>query len=240
MTALNDVILHEDIRLILKHFLVTDIKLSQLLDAHNNTVLHVAAYAGRIKLVETLLQFISDSPNFKNVYGQTPRHLAMQGGYTNIASLFPLNNNEDGTVENGGDNGGANDRRAVTEFEQLNWKRYLNSGWNVEQHSLDDLNSSYSLCSQVLPIVKKLNKKIMSHHHMPLLIYSQDMGEKKWNAWRNWRKRDLIERYGVCVCACVCVVTTSKTIIYRPSKAIICCHINSNCLVMSIITNNLR
>ncbi len=206
MTALNDAILHNDILIILKHIVDSDTKLSQLLDADNNTLLHVAARAGRTKLVETLIEHVNDNndnPNIENVYGQTPRHLALANGHTHIANMFQLNNNN---VDNDRDDRepvdgrAAIDRTAISEYEKLNWDKYLNSGWNNDQPSLDDLNSSYPLCSQVLPIVKEINKEIMNGYQTPLLIYSAQNNEE-WTAWKNWRRNDIVERYGmVCVC----------------------------------------
>ena len=192
MEALNEVVLHKDIELILKLLQRLNVKLSQILDKSNNTILHSATYAGRLKLVKLLLKYMDDTnddPNFKNIFQQTPQQLAEAGGHTSIANLFrqPVDHANTIKVMKKGD------RESVTKFEQLNWEKYLVSGWNTDTKSLAGLSSSYPpLCSHTLPIVDQMSDELQSLHE-PLLV--KDMETSKWNAWKNWRKKDIIERY---------------------------------------------
>ena len=188
--ALDEIIFHDDIKLVLKLLYASGIKLSQILDFFNNTVLHTAANAGRFKLVKTLLMYVNstdDDPSLRNVFQQTPKQLAEVNGYTDIANLF--NGKVDDDVKStlkGYDTG------PVTKLEELNWEKYLASGWNIKgMNPLTESNRSYPLCSNVLPIVDRLSEEIISHH-VPVLIYSQET--EQWNAWKNWRKKDIVDR----------------------------------------------
>ena len=191
LESLNAVILHKDIELVLKLLNRSNIKLSHVLDQHNNTILHCAAYAGRTELVKMLLKFVvdtNDDVNFKNHFQQTPRHLAIAGGHTHIASLFQVSDDKQAHTRLQTEKL----RGSVEMFQHEKWKNYLNSGWNIIEKSLKQhLNSSYPLCSQVLPIAQTY----MASHHSPLLIYSEEVNKKQWNAWKHWRKNDFIERY---------------------------------------------
>lgn len=191
MKSLNDVILHEDITLILTLLSENNMKLSKILDSINNTVTHIAAFAGRKELVEVLLKYIKetgDDEHVKNAFGQTPQLLAELGGYNDIVKLFdkPMPSSVEGMKID------EVDERLVTEIQQENWKRYLRSGWTVNSETIAALKGRYPLCSEVLTVVKELTPQIMSQRK-PILILSGEM--KNWKALNKWKKTELIDRY---------------------------------------------
>lgn len=189
LNALNDVVLDEDISLILNKLSVNNVKLSEILDSFNNTVTHIAAYAGRKRLVETLLRYIKatdDDNHMENAFGQSPQLLAELGGFNDIARLFgnPLPSVREEFVRI--------NKSLVNEFQHINWKKYKRSGWTVKSESLNVLKESYPLCSEVLPVIQELTHQSMSHR-TPLLIHSDEILD--WKAWSKWRKKDILNRY---------------------------------------------
>ena len=202
MQALDEVILHSDIELVMKHPVFSNIKLSELVDSQYNTLLHAAAYAGRQKLLKKLLEFVShsnDKSKFENIYEQTPRSLAVLAGYSDLADMLKHFDNDGMNFVENSNRDAAKD--PVIASQLYNWKMYLDSGWNIRTRLLNDLNISHPLCSEIIPIVSAVNmtteifnREVVSKH-IPVLIHYPIHGKRRWKAWKHWRRKEFIERY---------------------------------------------
>lgn len=193
MQSLTDVILHNDVDMIVKHF-GSNLHLLQILDSFNNTIFHIAAYAGRYKLLELLSNEFVDMNNVRNSFLQTPMDLAEIAGHLSIIQLFnssPLSLQDSRTVNKRTDS-------VADPFLTTSWKRYLNSGWTLS-FTTQELKIKFSLCNQQLPVISTKHMSFqdfvmkVSSKHTPVVL--TDFGDE-WIAWKNWRKHELIKRYG--------------------------------------------
>ena len=84
-SALNKLIQHTDIELIADHF--GPLLNLSIPDRSGNTLLHNAAYGGRVELVTSLLQLGANLEQ-ENLYGVTPLQLAIAAGHEEVIDVF--------------------------------------------------------------------------------------------------------------------------------------------------------
>lgn len=183
-------------------FLQPALNVSSVVDQEGNTLLHNAAYGGRIDLVKFLLS--ADLPlNTKNQFGLTPLDLSCAGHFCNLAELLASHgargtwSSEECKCEDlvtelhkSPTLGVPNTIHEPDRSQSMLWQHYVDSGWAsspgaaTANHDcgIDVRNSSFSL-ENYLSWYKSTRR--------PLVIQGLT---GSWRAWKHWTKAELVKR----------------------------------------------
>ena len=195
--------------------LQSSVNFSTLSDLQGNTLLHTAAYGGRIDVIEILLK--SGIPvNSTNLLGLTPLHLAYAGGFCGLADtligygaaadardhmgrtpgeLIPYGKQlcqsqspiEEHTIAGPGLSGNNQGDTAFSWIEQK--QKYLSSGWADPARDWNLSGCDIDTLNSSLPEQDFLAryKGVYRPVRIEGLIGS-------WPAWEHWRKEELLKR----------------------------------------------
>ena len=217
LQSLNSAISHHDIQMVLE-FLQPRLNVKSLLDHQGNTLLHHAAYGGRMELVKFLLD-AHMSVNSKNHFGLTPLYLACAGHFYNIAELLLAASGSEKVTWSGDlpartqktwrtckhlvtnfhgslskapmSNGGLNTVFEPDAAQKLLWQRYIDSGWVSPQR----VGGNLERCEIDVRNSSFLPEDFLTQYkgaHRPLVIQGLTGA---WSAWKHWTKKELVKRY---------------------------------------------
>lgn len=216
LQSLNSAISHHDIQMVLE-FLQPPLNVNSLLDHQGNTLLHHAAYGGRLELVKFLLD-AHMSVSSKNHFGLTPLDLACAGHFYNIADLLAGSSSERVTwsselptrtqktrrtckhlvtnfhgslSEAPMSNGGLNTVFEPDASQKLLWQRYIDSGWISQKKVTENLER----CAIDIRNSSFSPEDFLTQYkgaHRPLVIQGL---AGTWSAWKHWTKKELVKRY---------------------------------------------
>lgn len=216
LRSLNSAISHQDIQMALE-FLQPPLNVNSLLDHQGNTLLHHAAYGGRVDLVKFLLD--AHMPvGSKNHFGLTPLDLACAGHFYDIAELLAARRSKRApwsselpamTVktrwtcehlvtslrgslpEAPMSNSGLNTVFEPDTSQKLLWQCYIDSGWISPQEVAGNLEK----CAIDVRNSSFSPEDFLTQYksaHRPLVIQGLTGA---WDAWKHWTKKELVKRY---------------------------------------------
>ena len=216
LRSLNSAISHQDIQMALE-FLQPPLNVNSLLDHQGNTLLHHAAYGGRVDLVKFLLD--AHVPvSSKNHFGLTPFDLACAGHFYDIAELLAARRSKRApwsselptmTVktrwacehlvtslrgslpEAPMSNSGLNTVFEPDTSQKLLWQCYIDSGWISPQEVAGNLEK----CAIDVRNSSFSPEDFLTQYksaHRPLVIQGLTGA---WGTWKHWTKKELVKRY---------------------------------------------
>ena len=210
-TELNSATTYTDIELILTHW--PALNLSAVVDHRGNTLLHDAAYSGRVNLVEMLVKTLD--VNAENDIGLTPLRLAYAGHYQDIAAVLSshgaldtsfvhsetagksVEGNEGVCFQSESNQGhSCLEKQSSVESSEHNvwWQKYLNSGWaNSDAITASAQEVFAAGCKVVtrngLPVDEFMSEFYGGYRPVVLQGMMDD-----WPAWDHWTKDSLIAK----------------------------------------------
>ena len=205
-SALNNLILHTDIQLIMDHF-GSRVNLS-IPDKNGNALLHNAAYGGRVELVIFLLQLGANSEQI-NLHRMTPLQLAMVAGHDEVTEVLKQHTTH--TVKEQATDVDSSEIRDISEtitcsrnqskdwLQNTRWSRYLTSRWIALEEG-DRILRELPECSCMLPVVSasslSYDEFVQSYlaRRKPVLITGL---VDSWLAWNNWKKNEILKRQAI-------------------------------------------
>ena len=192
-SVLNKLILHTDIQLIVDHF-GSRLNLS-ISDWNGNTLLHNAAYGGRVELVTFLLQLGSNSEQ-RNHHGVTPLQLAMAAGHGEVTKVLKQHSSE---IRDMSETFTCSRNQSKDWLRYTRWSQYLASNWIAPEEG-DRILHELPECSCTLPVVSasSLSYEDFMHSYLarrkPVLITGL---VDSWPAWNNWKKNEILKRQAI-------------------------------------------
>ena len=196
---LNSVTTHRDIELVVTRWPSLD--LGSVVDRDGNTLLHEAAYSGRVQLVEFLTKRLQQV-NPINSFGLTPLHLALAGGHTGVAEALRARGAENVSADDDswmrvgeekweGDGGVCIDQSCSRQgVDDDAWRRYLASGW-VHPSDIPNTLSGCEISSRSGGMTGEEFRSTFYAHYRPVVLKGL---MESWPAWEHWTRDALLEK----------------------------------------------